>query len=740
MNGGQEGNGSHFSLNGRSHPSASASSELFMRSPQDDEDEFDALVRSNETMKVSLTPSRLKTFEISKVVREDGQAKTSGRTSPQNAFRRNRLSPGGQPAPSLPAIDGLPMPRASRAEFSRTPTRPGNRSRAGSAKFLPRGATTIKEQKDEEEDAFGTQQPRKESLIELLQSEPAVDGAPSGTTGSPSSSLIRRTVPAVVLGTPPPPAAAGMFSSQLSPSLNRPDREFLDIGDNDEKKVKQKTSAEELADFFKNTPAPRSTTSPTPPKSKGFKSFMSKVTGKKSEDRAPTPTLATSASQTSLNLGESIQPRRQKTLQNVGSMSAPPSAFRITDSVPLLPNIGLLRKRSRDSASATTPERPAAVVEPTTTPLDTQPNASTESATLTKEGSERKIGVGSGVETNSTTPSAQPVVLPPIAKPIDLPLLRQLVTEHLGPSTNDILSAPSSSSRSASPIADQQKSLTAGSLATLPTMSSQSQRMPTVSDANSFVTANEGEETVESPVEQPLVEPTGRTGEPTGVPIADATGETTGEHEEDATARENTPIEMGEFAIAPVAHGPSDSVKSRPPEPVMPSIPLSDLTPLHTVLQHATSARECQLLLSAILSQWGIPLPAESPAAEHTPESRVTAWLLAGRDGPITGDTPSSSTFSKVDEEVITPKLDQAARLPSIAHPVPTSNSNDEEILSSETTSEVSASEEDVRENVTPSFAKLARMSSSSLQPVETRELPSALDVRTNEGIILVGI
>jgi hypothetical protein len=35
------------------------------RSPQDDEDEFDALVRSGETMKVSLTPSRLKTFEVS---------------------------------------------------------------------------------------------------------------------------------------------------------------------------------------------------------------------------------------------------------------------------------------------------------------------------------------------------------------------------------------------------------------------------------------------------------------------------------------------------------------------------------------------------------------------------------------------------------------------------------------------------------------------------------------------------
>lgn len=35
------------------------------RKSSQDEDEFDALVRSGETMKVSLTPSRLKTFEVS---------------------------------------------------------------------------------------------------------------------------------------------------------------------------------------------------------------------------------------------------------------------------------------------------------------------------------------------------------------------------------------------------------------------------------------------------------------------------------------------------------------------------------------------------------------------------------------------------------------------------------------------------------------------------------------------------
>lgn len=39
--------------------------ETHHRKSSQDEDEFDALVRSGETMKVSLTPSRLKTFEVS---------------------------------------------------------------------------------------------------------------------------------------------------------------------------------------------------------------------------------------------------------------------------------------------------------------------------------------------------------------------------------------------------------------------------------------------------------------------------------------------------------------------------------------------------------------------------------------------------------------------------------------------------------------------------------------------------
>lgn len=40
-------------------------SEFGGRSRRDEEDDFDALVASGETMKVSLTPSRLKNFDVS---------------------------------------------------------------------------------------------------------------------------------------------------------------------------------------------------------------------------------------------------------------------------------------------------------------------------------------------------------------------------------------------------------------------------------------------------------------------------------------------------------------------------------------------------------------------------------------------------------------------------------------------------------------------------------------------------
>jgi hypothetical protein len=97
----------------------------------------------------------------------------------------------------------------------------------------------------------------------------------------------------------------------------------------------------------------------------------------------------------------------------------------------------------------------------------------------------------------------------------------------------------------------------------------------------------------------------------------------------------------------------------------IPSIPLQDLLPLRHLLEHATSARECQLLLGAVLSQWGVPLSYPASVPQPTPEDRVAAWLLAGREGPVV--SPSGSTFSKAETDVMTPTDTPTGTLKGVA-------------------------------------------------------------------------
>lgn len=77
------------------------------------------------------------------------------------------------------------------------------------------------------------------------------------------------------------------------------------------------------------------------------------------------------------------------------------------------------------------------------------------------------------------------------------------------------------------------------------------------------------------------------------------------------------------------------------------AVPKRDLVPLRNLLDHATSVSECRLLLNAILTQFGVPYSdlescqgeegkgKEKHIAVETPEDRVVAWLLAGREGPV---------------------------------------------------------------------------------------------------------
>jgi hypothetical protein len=160
-----------------------------------------------------------------------------------------------------------------------------------SHKLLARGGATIEEDIEEDDGGFGVKA-RKESLMELFSSDPSLQETPPGKR---ASSPIKRTVPAVVLGTPPPHAPNAQPARQ--PAVQAPTA-HLDVMDNlaitangRSSKPKSKSEARELADFFNSTPPPdpsasqQRTDPPHTGKSvKGFRGFMSKVTGKKSKD------------------------------------------------------------------------------------------------------------------------------------------------------------------------------------------------------------------------------------------------------------------------------------------------------------------------------------------------------------------------------------------------------------------------------------------------------------------------
>lgn len=86
--------------------------------------------------------------------------------------------------------------------------------------------------------------------------------------------------------------------------------------------------------------------------------------------------------------------------------------------------------------------------------------------------------------------------------------------------------------------------------------------------------------------------------------------------------------DVSEKAIKP----PSSATAFDPASSASPNaISLADLSSFRNLFQHATSADECRMLLDVVLTQWGVDQRAHQ---EETPEARVTAWLLTGREGP----------------------------------------------------------------------------------------------------------
>ena len=127
--------------------------------------------------------------------------------------------------------------------------------RSGSSKLIPRSAATIEERVEEGEDDLKGGEPKKQSLFDLLNaelrpfSERAHAHIPTKEKG---------LVPAVLLGTSTPPqdGPTRIQPDGMPPMVNMPNRQsnFLDSENEEEKRVKPRTSAQELADFFSNTP------------------------------------------------------------------------------------------------------------------------------------------------------------------------------------------------------------------------------------------------------------------------------------------------------------------------------------------------------------------------------------------------------------------------------------------------------------------------------------------------------
>ena len=669
-------------------------------------------------------------------------------------------------------IDG-PYANSARA----TPPRPSAGTRSGpglTQRLAPRGATTIEERTDEEDEGSNGRKMKKQSLMELLSSDAPLEDDFQG-----GGKRGKRTVPAVILAAPPPGASLSSpnqnessrstTSNITSPSglvsSRNVDDDELDGGAGGRRKTR--SEARELADFFNSTPPPpnaptRPVERPSSVKSnKGFKGFMSKVTGRNKEDRRSFQSSSTS----NVNVIPTA-PQRQKSLASVsGSMTSPPSSFRqmapsVSETAPPIPNKAVLRKKPESSHSTAAAHVSAkdrgGDVQSDRNPSDRnsmdktssglglyQQSQTTQTQTQSEPPALPILGMVSAVEGNSTTGPTTPAPLPTKSIGALRPGGKAIKDEMIGPTTpvtpipepsnpSTVVDVPAKSkpepqelgikSRKAVPPVEPEPTIpvkttvaggataTAAAIGLVPVSVDMTngrlepeKRSTSGSDVHSFTTANEGEDEVEgrgdatSTAAQAGDTTASASTAPTSVVGDEVPSEQVGEvgqvgqvrsgHvEEHHAAVVGTPEEAVQDETSTIAGGStiateeasqgakpptSEALLAKSPNIAVPSIPLSHLVPMRNLLTHATSAAECRLLVSAMLSQLGVPPLHHSTTDMPTPESRVTAWLLAGTDGPpnppmsflSTIDTPSVSSLSKGDEEEadepVTPTVDE---------------------------------------------------------------------------------
>lgn len=454
----------------------------------------------------------------------------------------------------------------------------GSRVTSAPQRLQARSPTTIDETSDDGVEETPARS-NKESLAELLASEPGE--AKANARESPQkTSGTGRTAPAIILGTPPPPADSAVLrgpSTQSTPkarlgpivpsppkpnngpTLNRPHRNLdadddLDVG---EQAVRKKTSAQELADFLNSAPPALPPTggengrngSIASAKPKTLRGFISKIGRKKSEDHNLSPLLPPSSS-----------------MRSLGPVADAPSSARQAGGPTLFQGIGsnsLARPRSQDD------------------------RAMGGKAAVTLGGGAAVLGAAAAGAGISRAPEKDSV-------------------PEVTSNTQSGMSVP----------ADGSVSRSDGDF----TPAQSASNLTDHSDARSFATAEEPSSASDLPADaadnSPAVASTG-TAVPSPPPPT-------------PPPKPNVKSAAPVVADALLPTAPEQPKKTSTPA----SIPLDQVAVLRRLLQHAETADECRMLVGAMLAQWGATRSAQSGEEEVEPEHRVLAWLLGGAQGP----------------------------------------------------------------------------------------------------------
>jgi len=572
------------------------------------------------------------------------------------------------------------------------PTKKQMHSRSSSGqRLVARNAATIKEHENEEdEEVLDGPKGKKESLADMFASEPKEKSKrSSGGNG-------KRVVPAVVLGSPPPqePPTTRDNDDSIGRKTKRSDLLVNTVPQQGSvrststaratSKQRGRSEAQELADFFSSTEPPLDTLAPPspvheePPKSgKSFKSFMSRMTGKKvskENERPPMPSAFPQAPPAGV--------KRQKSFGSFKSNPASPPLGNAESFSPMMdtsnsfmspaPQAPSPSDRAVSSLASPSPPERASFYSTTTQPSENPPKnrgISTPNTSAQPSSSSGALHVaGNDVRSGGPLGVDQVLAIGVAAMSMGAGTQTQVVSAER---RMDVMAVDQHDDKDGDKKSEDkvQKETEKGTV---------SRDTPSVAvDANNGqlpdiakltpprpprTTGTSQRSTRPVPKEIPVLAP----------PVSTTADEYVVVNRSDAMPTPIITDSLRELdhpspsrptpSTAAQSHFASDAVSFRtasegttPPEQEVSgthedvsksdhvqqvaSIPVSDLIPLRGLLQHATSARECQLLLGAILSQLGIPHSDASQDEVIDPESRVTAWLLAGREGPI--DYPS---------------------------------------------------------------------------------------------------